>query len=101
LADYLAAARRGDVFLGDGALRQLLSQTETVVQRELLEAYVIDSAGEIRARGERSYLFNYDAPSAEEIARAIGGETVLIEDIAQDEFRALVALDASPTGSST
>jgi two-component system nitrogen regulation sensor histidine kinase NtrY len=96
LAAYLERARRGDVFLGDGALRQLLSQTETVVQRDLLEAYVIDSAGTIRARGERSYLFNYDAPAEEEIARAIGGETVLIEDIPQDEFRALVALEAFP-----
>jgi two-component system nitrogen regulation sensor histidine kinase NtrY len=94
LAAYLERARRGDIFLGDGALRQLLSQTETVVQRDLLEAYVIDSAGQIRARGDRSYLFNYDAPGEEEIARAIGGETVLIEDIPQDEFRALVALDA-------
>ncbi len=96
LAGYLEQARRGDVFLGDGALRQLLSQTDTVVQRDLLEAYVIDSAGTIRARGDRSYLFNYDAPSEEEIARAIGGETVLVEDIPQDEFRALVALDAFP-----
>jgi two-component system nitrogen regulation sensor histidine kinase NtrY len=96
LATYLETARRGDVFLGDGGLRQLLSQTETVVQRDLLEAYVIDSAGTIRARGERSYLFNYDAPAAEEIAGAAGGETVLIEDIPQDEFRALVALDAFP-----
>jgi two-component system nitrogen regulation sensor histidine kinase NtrY len=96
LATYLETARRGDVFLGDGGLRQLLSQTETVVQRDLLEAYVIDSAGTIRARGERSYLFNYDAPAAEEIAGAAGGETILIEDIPQDEFRALVALDAFP-----
>jgi two-component system nitrogen regulation sensor histidine kinase NtrY len=96
LASYLESARRGDIFLGDGALRQLLSQTGSVVQRELLEAYVIDSAGEIRARGDRSYLFNYDAPTAEDIARAVAGETVLIEDIPQNEFRSLVALDAFP-----
>jgi two-component system nitrogen regulation sensor histidine kinase NtrY len=96
LAAYLEAARRGNVFLGDGALRQLLNQTDGVVQRELQEAYVIDSAGEIRARGEGSYLFNYDAPPAAEIARALGGETVLIEDIPQDEFRALVGLAAFP-----
>jgi two-component system, NtrC family, nitrogen regulation sensor histidine kinase NtrY len=96
LGAWLETARRGDVFLGDGALRQLLSQTDTVVQRELLEAYVIDSAGEIRARGERSYLFNYDAPSTDEIARAVAGEPVLIEDIPRNEFRALLALDAFP-----
>jgi two-component system nitrogen regulation sensor histidine kinase NtrY len=96
LADFLETARRGDVFLGDGALRQMLSQIEGVVQRDLKEAYVIDSAGEIRARGERSYLFNYDAPPAAEVERALAGETVIIEDIPQDEFRALVALDAFP-----
>jgi two-component system, NtrC family, nitrogen regulation sensor histidine kinase NtrY len=101
LADFLETARRGDVFLGDGALRQMLSQIDGVVQRELREAYVIDSAGEIRARGERSYLFNYDAPPPAAVERARAGETVVIEDIPQNEFRALVALDAFPTGSST
>ena len=96
LALFLQAARRGDVFLGDGALRQLLNQTEGVVQRELLAAYVIDGAGEIRARGEGSYLFNYDRPSAADIAAAQGGDTVLIEDLPEDEFRALVHLENFP-----
>ena len=96
LAAYLEAARRGDVFLGDGTLRQLLNQTDAVVQRQLREAYVIDSAGSIRARGEGSYLFNYDLPPQTEIARALAGETVVIEDIPGDEFRALVVLDNFP-----
>jgi two-component system, NtrC family, nitrogen regulation sensor histidine kinase NtrY len=96
LALFLEAARRGDVFLGDGALRQLLNQTEAVVQRELVAAYVIDGAGEIRARGEGSYLFNYDRPSAADIAAAQGGDTVLIEDLPEDEFRALVLLESFP-----
>jgi two-component system, NtrC family, nitrogen regulation sensor histidine kinase NtrY len=66
------------------------------VQRELREAYVIDSAGEIRARGEGSYLFNFDMPSGADVTRALGGETVLIEDIPQDEFRALLQLETFP-----
>jgi two-component system nitrogen regulation sensor histidine kinase NtrY len=96
LAIYLETARRGDVFLGDGALRQLLNQTEGVVQRELAATFVIDSAGEIRARGEGSYLFNYDTPSAADISAALGGDTVLIEDLPEDEFRALVLLESFP-----
>ena len=93
LADYLDAARRAEFFLSDGELRQLLTQGQSIVQRGLREAYVIDSGAEIRARGERSYLFDYEAPSAEEIARAKAGEAVVIEDIPVDEFRALVSLD--------
>ncbi len=93
LADYLEAARRAEFFLSDGELRQLLTQGQSIVQRGLREAYVIDSGAEIRARGERSYLFDYEAPSAEEIARARAGEIVVIEDIPVDEFRALVSLD--------
>jgi two-component system nitrogen regulation sensor histidine kinase NtrY len=96
LAAHLDAARRGNIFLGDGALRQLLNQTEDVVRRDLREAFVIDSEGEIRARGERSYLFNFSAPRPDDIARAVAGETVLIEDIPQDEFRALISLAAYP-----
>jgi two-component system nitrogen regulation sensor histidine kinase NtrY len=60
------------------------------VQRGLREAYVIDSAGEIRARGERSYLFDFERPTGAEIARAEAGETVVIEDWAVNEFRALL-----------
>ena len=93
VARYLEAARRQDVFLNDGELRQLLSQLQEVVQRGLSEAYVIDGAAAIRARGERSYLFDYETPGTAELASARAGETVLIEDIPNDEFRALIALD--------
>ncbi len=96
LGAFLDAARRDSVFVTDGTLRQLLGQAPSVVQRDLLAAYVIDGTGEIRARGERSYLFNYDPPAPGEIARARAGELVLIEDIPRDEFRALVALEAFP-----
>ena len=96
LGAFLDAARRDNVFVTDGTLRQLLGQAPSVVQRDLLAAFVIDGAGEIRARGEGSYLFNYDQPVLTDIARARDGERVLIEDIPRDEFRALVSLDAFP-----
>ena len=94
LAAYLNLARQASFFLGDGELRQLLTQGQGLVQRGLREAYVIDGAGEIRARGERSYLFDYEQPDAEAIARAMAGETVVIRDWDVNEFRALVLLDA-------
>ncbi|SPJ22833.1 sensor histidine kinase NtrY-like [Palleronia abyssalis] len=93
LARYLAAAQNGGFQLSDGEIRQLLGQGQSQIQRGLREAYVIDSAGEIRARGEGSYLFDYEQPAAQAIDRAAGGETVVIEDWNINEFRALVALD--------
>ena len=78
----------------DGELRQTLSQLQGLVQRGLKEAYVIDAAGEIKARGERSYLFDFERPTPEEFTRADDGETVLIADWENDEFRALIQLRA-------
>ena len=94
LADFLNRTREATFFLSDSDLRQLLTQGQTQIQRGLREAYVIDGAGEIRARGERSYLFDFERPSEDEILRARSGETVLIEDWANNEFRALIALPA-------
>ncbi|MEL6643659.1 MAG: PAS domain-containing sensor histidine kinase [Pseudomonadota bacterium] len=92
LAQYLEAARQADFFVTDGELRQLVGQGQAQVQRGLREAYVIDGSGAIRARGERSYLFDFEQPNAIQIAAAQAGETVLIEDLELSEFRALTAL---------
>jgi two-component system nitrogen regulation sensor histidine kinase NtrY len=94
VAGYLNLSRQANAFITDGDLRQLLAQAQAQVQRGLREAFVIDSSANIRARGENSYLFDYDAPTSDEIARALNGETVVIEDWESDEFRALVRLDA-------
>ncbi|MEO0694191.1 MAG: HAMP domain-containing protein, partial [Pseudomonadota bacterium] len=92
LAQYLEVARQADFFVTDGELRQLVGQGQAQVQRGLREAYVIDGSGEIRARGERSYLFDFEQPTMTDIADAQSGETVLIEDLALSEYRALTAL---------
>lgn len=92
LADYLDAARRVFPMLGEGELRNLLSEAQARVQRGLRVAFVIDGSGEIRARGERSYRFNYVPPSAGDIGAARDG-VVLIRDWPLNEFRALVPLD--------
>jgi two-component system nitrogen regulation sensor histidine kinase NtrY len=95
LAAYLDEARAANPFLGEGELRQLLTQAQPLVQRGLAEAYVINGMGQIRARGERSYLFSYEPPAAADLEAARTGP-VVIEDLDVGEFRGLVALEAFP-----
>ncbi|PRY26724.1 two-component system nitrogen regulation sensor histidine kinase NtrY [Aliiruegeria haliotis] len=92
LAGYLNVARSARYTLSDGEIRQVLTQGQQQVQRGLREAYVIDGSGEIRARGERSYLFDFEKPSPVEMQRAADGEVVIIEDWDTNEFRALIKL---------
>nr|WP_172328705.1 PAS domain-containing sensor histidine kinase [Mangrovicoccus sp. HB161399] len=94
VADFLDRQRQQTVLMSDGDVRQVLGQAQGAIQRGLKEAYVIDGGGEIRARGDRSYLFNYEEPTEDELARARGGETVIIEDWEHNEYRALIRLDA-------
>ncbi len=92
IAAYLTLERKRQFLLTEGELGRLLIDAQGRIQRGLREAYIINSDGDIRVRGNRSYLFNYDRPSAEEIDRALTGEPVLIEDWAQNEFRVLLNL---------
>ncbi len=94
VAAFLNLSKQANVFLSDAQLRQALAQAQGRIQRGLREAYIIDGTGEIRLRGDRSYLFDYERPPAEAIETALTGETVIIEDWDIDEFRALVRLDA-------
>lgn len=94
LAGLLNVAKQSRFFIDDGQMRQVLSQGQQAVQRGLREVFLIDGAGTLKTRGERSYLFDFEEPSAEDLARAEKGETVVIEDWSNDEFRALIRLDA-------
>lgn len=96
LASYLNIARSARFLATDGELRQVLSQGQAQVQRGLREAYVINSAGDIRIRGERSYLFDFEKPSLEQITAAEGRDPLVIEDWDNNEFRALLKLSAYP-----
>ncbi len=94
LAGFIEVAKQSTFFLRDDQLRPVLTQGQDAIQRGLREAFLIDGAGELKTRGERSYLFDFEKPSAEDMARAKAGETVIIQDAANDEFRALVHLGA-------
>ncbi|MFB2532888.1 ATP-binding protein [Paracoccus sp. p4-l81] len=92
LRAMLAAARDERPLISDGDWREVLTAGQMQVQRGLKEAFVIDGTGQIRARGDRSYLFDYEQPSPADLDRARAGETVLIEDWSSNEFRALAQI---------
>jgi two-component system nitrogen regulation sensor histidine kinase NtrY len=94
LADYLNRAKRQTLFLRDDQLRPLLSQGQQVIQRGLKEAYLVDGTGDLKTRGERSYLFGFEALTPEQLKLARDGNTVLIPDWDTNEYRALLFLDA-------
>ncbi len=96
LASVINATKRATVFMDDGEIRQVLSRGQREIQRGLREAFVIDGTGEIRARGERSYLFDYEKPTQAQIARSVEEGVVVIRDWDNNEFRALMPLDAIP-----
>ncbi len=96
LSAYLNLAKQANAFITEAQLRQALAQSQSQIQRGLREAFVIDGDGEIRVRGDRSYLFDFERPDPAQIARALEGETVVIEDWDINEFRALVHLEAYP-----
>lgn len=96
LADYLNTAKTSLYFVQDDQFRPLLSQGQQTIQRGLKEAFLIDGTGAIQTRGERSYLFDFEPLSASDLARARAGETVMVEDWANNEYRALINLTAFP-----
>jgi two-component system nitrogen regulation sensor histidine kinase NtrY len=92
LSGYLNDAKRRTVFLRDDQLRPLLSQAQQVIQRGLKEAYLVDGTGALKTRGERSYLFDFEPLTEEHLNLARAGNTVLIPDWSNNEFRALIQL---------
>lgn len=94
LANYLNSQKRRLQIMTDGQLIVWLGRGQIQMQRALTEAYVINSSGALIARGDRSYLFDYEQPTEEQIDKALSGEPVIIEDWPNSEFRALVGLSA-------
>ena len=94
LSRFLDQSRSRSYYINDAELRQVLTQGQLQIQRGLREAYVIDGTGRIRARGERSYEFDFERPSASDIAKASAEGLNIIQDWDNNEYRALVRLNA-------
>ncbi|WP_300032304.1 PAS domain-containing sensor histidine kinase [uncultured Roseobacter sp.] len=91
LAESMDEAREAGILISGS---DLLSEGQRQIQRGLREAYLIDGTRALRARGDRSYLFNYEQPGADDIREAQTGEVIIIEDWPNNEFRALVMLNS-------
>jgi two-component system nitrogen regulation sensor histidine kinase NtrY len=94
LSGYMNIGRQATTFASESNNRELLSQAQERVQRGLKEAFLVDGAGNLTTRGQRSYLFDFEVISPEHLEQAQTGETVIIEDWDNNEFRALVRLNA-------
>lgn len=85
-------ARQNSPNLSDS---EILGDMQVQIQRGLREAYLVDGTGTIRARGVRSYLFDFEPPNAMDLAAARENGWLIIEDWPINEFRALVPLKSS------
>ncbi|MGB3246252.1 MAG: PAS domain-containing sensor histidine kinase [Sulfitobacter sp.] len=91
LARSMDSARNQGIQLSDS---ELLGEGQRQIQRGLREAYLIDGTAQIRARGDRSYLFDYEAPSPADIRLANAQGLAFIDDWPNNEFRALVPMQS-------
>jgi len=94
VAQALDIQRQNTPLMSDGDVRLALAQLQPQIQRGLREAFVIDGAGDIRARGARSYQFDFEKPSAAQLADARRDGILVIRDWDNSEFRALIPLTA-------
>nr|WP_251363801.1 PAS domain-containing sensor histidine kinase [Epibacterium ulvae] len=92
LARFVENSRQRSFFISDAELREVLGQGQSLVQRGLREAYIIDGTGAIRVRGERSYEFDFETPTEGEISESENNGLLIIEDWDNSELRALVPL---------
>ncbi len=92
LSDYLILQKRRNLLIDNGGIRDAVIKGQSLIQRGLKEAYVIDSDAALIARGDRSYLFDFEAPSKADFLIADEGDTAIIQDWQNNEFRALVRL---------
>ncbi|MEZ5753001.1 MAG: PAS domain-containing sensor histidine kinase [Paracoccaceae bacterium] len=92
VAQFLESVRRNNPEILEGEVRALLGQAQRDIQRGLRVAFIIDGAGSLRLRGDRSYLFDFIPPTPAELEQVQAGELVLIRDWPNSEFRALMPL---------
>lgn len=96
LARTIDLARIATPSMVSADIRRVLTLGQKRFQPGMSEAYVIDGTGELRDRGERSYLFDFEQPTPPQIAKAHADGILIIEDWDNNEFRAIVPLRSFP-----
>ena len=94
LAGYLNTERLQTFFIERGEVRRALSLVQPQIDRGLTEVFLLDGVGEIWVRGERSYEFYFERPTLEQMAEARQSGILVIEAWTNNEFRALIPLEA-------
>ncbi|MBU2993308.1 PAS domain-containing sensor histidine kinase [Octadecabacter sp. 1_MG-2023] len=94
LAGFLNTERLQTFFMQSGEVRQALARVQPQIERGLTEVFVLDAAGEIWVRGEQSYEFYFERPELEQLTEARQLGMLIIEDYSNNEFRALIPLEA-------
>ena len=91
--NYLANVLNSEIsknrLIEEGYVRNVLSKFQP---NSISESFIIDFTGDIRLRGERSYLFDFEKISNSDINKAISGQIVIIKDWPTNEFRAIKKL---------
>ena len=91
--NYLANVLNSEIsknrLIEEGYVRNVLSKYQP---NSISESFIIDFTGDIRLRGERSYLFDFEKISNADIDKAISGQIVIIKDWPTNEFRAIKKL---------
>ena len=91
VAEHLQNFKKNKALTEDDELRNELASRQIELQRGLKEAFILDGSGNIELRGERSYLFDFEKPSEQDLSQALT-DAVLIDDFNNNELRALIHL---------
>ena len=92
-SEYVNRAKESGVLIDDSDIRELISKVQDNIQRGLKEVFVIDGSGTIRARGDKSYLFDFEKPSTKILIDAEVGKPLVINDWENDELRVIIKLN--------
>ena len=92
-SEYVNRAKESGVLIDDSDIRELISKVQDNIQRGLKEVFVIDGSGTIRARGDKSYLFDFEKPSPQILIAAEVGKPLVINDWENDELRVIIKLN--------
>ncbi len=92
LSSYLIQQKHRNALIDTSEIRDAVIKGQSLIQRGLKEAYVIDSGAELIARGDKSYLFDFEAPEVTDFDESNLGTPAIIQDWENNEFRALVKL---------
>ena len=92
-SEYVNRAKESGVLIDDSDIRELISKVQDNIQRGLKEVFVIDGSGTIRARGDKSYLFDFEKPSTQILIDAEVGKPLVINDWENDELRVIIKLN--------